>query len=331
MDKNTKTEFSDTMNDKRTDSASEKYDDNINTAYDDAFHTMLLYCKSLVIPVLNEGFQQIFSGSEEVVPGENRIYIRRQGGKEEKRITDASFAVVSASNVKSRFHVECQSRPDNSMLVRMFEYDSQIALQNGILIEDTLEVEFPNSAVLNLSSKGKKRKKLKIVIKTPGGAVSYEIPVLNVQDYDLDTIFEKGLYFLLPFYIFRYEDEFDSISNNPDKVEELKSVYVDIEKCLDKVVDEGKIDEYTKICIMEMALHVLRKIAEKYTNIIEEVSKVMGGNVIRFKARIVYEEGMKEGMINTIINLVRKGRITIEDAAEELGISKEEFSKKMAG
>ena len=69
MDKNTKTEFSDTMNDKRTDSASEKYDDNINTAYDDAFHTMLLYCKSLVIPVLNEGFQQIFSGSEEVVPG----------------------------------------------------------------------------------------------------------------------------------------------------------------------------------------------------------------------------------------------------------------------
>lgn len=96
-------------------------------------------------------------------------------------------------------------------------------------------------------------------------------------------------------------------------------------------MDEGKIDEYTKICIMEMALHVLRKIAEKYTNIIEEVSKVMGGNVIRFKARIVYEEGMKEGMINTIINLVRKGRITIEDAAEELGISKEEFSKKMAG
>lgn len=57
----------------------------------------------------------------------------------------------------------------------------------------------------------------------------------------------------------------------------------------------------------------------------------MGGNVIRFKARIVYEEGMKEGMINTVINLVRKGRITIEDAAEELGISKEEFSKKMAG
>lgn len=92
-------------------------------------------------------------------------------------------------------------------------------LQNATLIEDTLEVEFPQSAILQLRSDKKIKRKLKLVIKTPGGNVSYKVPVVDVQEYDLDTIFEKGLYFLLPFYIFRYEKKFSSISKASDKKE----------------------------------------------------------------------------------------------------------------
>lgn len=101
--------------------------DNINTAYDDAFHTLLLYCKTLVIPVVNESFKRTFIGNENIISGESRIYLRQQDGKEEKKITDASFAIVSADGISSRFHLECQSTQDSSMLVRIFEYDSQIA------------------------------------------------------------------------------------------------------------------------------------------------------------------------------------------------------------
>lgn len=311
--------------------------DNINTAYDDAFHTLLLYCKTLVIPVVNESFQQAFSGREKIISSESRIYLRQQDGREEKKITDASFTIVSADGISNRFHLECQSTPDNSMLVRIFEYDSQIALQNTTVIEDTLEVEFPQSAVLQLRSDKKIKRKLKLVIKTPGGNVSYEVPVLNVQEYDLDTIFEKGLYFLLPFYIFRYEKELGSISKDTNKLTELKCTYIDIEQRLEQVKLEGKIDEYTKRNILEMSMHVLRKIANGKDNLIEEVSSVMGGNILQTEAHTILERGIAQGetigklqgALSTLVNLVTKGLISTKDAAAELGVSEAEFCQRM--
>ncbi len=149
--------------------------------------------------------------------------------------------------------------------------------------------------------------------------------MLDVQEYDLDTIFEKGLYFLLPFYIFRYEKEFGSISKDSEKLEELKLTYVDIEQRLEQVKLEGKIDEYTKRNIMEMSLHVLRKLAAGRDHIIEEVSSVMGGNVLQTEAHTI----LKQGALSTLASLVTKGLISIKDAAAELGVSETEFCQRM--
>lgn len=316
--------------------------DNINTAYDDAFHTLLLYCKTLVIPVVNESFQQVFSGREKIISSESRIYLRQQDGREEKKITDASFTIVSADGISNRFHLECQSTPDNSMLVRIFEYDSQIALQNATLIEDTLEVEFPQSAVLQLRNDKKIKRKLKLVIKTPGGNISYEVPVLNVQEYDLDTIFEKGLYFLLPFYIFRYEKELGSISKDPNKLEDLKRTYIDIEERLEQVKLERKIDEYTKRNILEMSMHVLRKIAAGKDHIIEEVSSVMGGNVLQTEAHTILERGIAQGetigklrgtaqkLVENVEALMDTMNLSLENACKALKTSMQEYNNSKA-
>ena len=50
-----------------------------------------------------------------------------QDGAEEKIITDSSFKVISKWGEK-KYHLECQATIDNSMILRFFEYDSQIAL-----------------------------------------------------------------------------------------------------------------------------------------------------------------------------------------------------------
>ena len=41
------------------------------------------------------------------------------------------------------------------------------------------------------------------------------------------------------------------------------------------------------------------------------------------------EQGIQQGKLTSLISLVKKGRITLEEAANELGISVEEFEKKM--
>lgn len=176
---------------------------NVNTPYDDVFRTLLTDCKSLIIPVVNEVFGEHFTGKEKVVLKENEIFLRQQNGTEEKRITDSSFAIVGIeSGDFKQYHLECQSTADGSMLIRMYEYDSQIALKEGVLEGTVLNVHFPQSAILYLRHNSGIPDIMKICIHTPGGSISYPVMVMKVKEYDIDEIFEKNLLFLIPFYIF---------------------------------------------------------------------------------------------------------------------------------
>ena len=79
---------------------------------------------------------------------------------------------------------------------------------------ETLTVTFPNTAVLYLRSYRKMPDKMKYVIKTPGGMVEYDIPIMKMQEYSLDDIFAKGLLMLIPFYIFSHEKQFMVYNSN---------------------------------------------------------------------------------------------------------------------
>jgi len=55
---------------------------------------------------------------------------------------------------------------------------------------------------------------MKYVIITPGGTLRYDIPVMKIQMYSLNDIFEKGLLMLIPFYIFSHEKRFLEYDRN---------------------------------------------------------------------------------------------------------------------
>ncbi len=81
------------------------------------------------------------------------------------------------------------------MIVRMFEYDSQIAIEHGIVEGNVFEVEFPHSAVLYLRYNKNTPDYYTIKIKAGTESLSYAIPVLKVQQYGIEELFEKRLYF----------------------------------------------------------------------------------------------------------------------------------------
>ena len=106
----------------------------------------------------------------------------------------------------------CESSlPDGKITVRLFGYDAQIALDEGDITEETLTVTFPNTAVLYLRTYKKTPDKMKYVIATSGGTVQYDVPIMKVQAYSLDDIFEKRLLMLIPFYIFHMRKIFRSM------------------------------------------------------------------------------------------------------------------------
>ena len=56
---------------------------------------------------------------------------------------------------------------------------------------------------------------------TPEGETAYSVPVVKMQSFSLEQIFEKKLFFLLPFYIFNREKELPECDRDAARLEKL--------------------------------------------------------------------------------------------------------------
>lgn len=265
----------------------------VNTPYDDVFRTMLNDCSSLIIPVINEVFSEQYTGEEEVIFSPETHFINQQDGEEVKRITDGSFIIRGKEEKK--FLCECQSTPDSSMLVRIFEYSTQIALDQGEIIQNVLKVEIPRSAVIFLRSNRSTPDKMVIEMTTPGGTVCFDVMVLKTQKYSIDDIFDKELLFLIPFYIFSHESRFEEYDADEFKLEMLKREFGDIVNRLDELQQKGRLSAYTRKAILEMAGKVVENIAKNFDNVKEGVKSVMGGKVLEYEAKTILKQGIEVG------------------------------------
>ena len=284
-----------------------------STPYDDVFRTLLTDCSSLIIPVINEAFGEHYSEDEAVEPEPNEHFLNRQDGEQEERVTDSCFRIL-----KKTYHVECQSTLDNTMIVRMFEYDTQIALTHHQLEDQVLTVRFPESAVMYLRHSSKTADEMRIRILTRGGEVSYGIPVMKVQNYSLDEIFEKRLLFLLPFYLFRYEKQFREMDSSEQKLEPLKNDYERIRQHLIGLEEAGQLTSYSKVLIVDMIYKVMENLAVRYPTVQKGVKAVMGGKVLDHEAKRIKQSGVEEGRKEGRIEGRKEGRMEgrIEGRAE---------------
>ncbi len=276
-----------------------------NTPYDDVFRTLLNDCSSLIIPVINEIFGENYSGKEKIIFSPNEHFLNRQDGDEDERITDTSFKILGKETKK--YHLECQSSTDNSMLVRFFEYDTQIALDGGAITGNVLTVSLPHSAVLFLRYHESTPDKLKIRIITPGGKVEYDIQVMKIQRYTIEDIFQKMLLFLLPFYIFSHEGRFREYEQDASKLEKLQREYTQIKNRLEELQIQGIISEYIRCTIIDMSNKVLAHIASKYNTVRKGVKSIMGGRVLEYEAKTIRNEGIEEGIRGTVSILEKLG------------------------
>ena len=133
------------------------------------------------------------------------------------------------------------------------------------------------------------------MINTPRGTVQYYVPIMKVQVYSLDEIFEKRLLLLITFYIFSHEKRFPECNSNEQKLEELKAEYQDILMRLDKLERQGVIGAFDKRTIIELSGDVIREIVKKYENVQKGVGDIVGGALIETEARTILNQGIHQG------------------------------------
>ena len=93
----------------------------------------------MIIPVINEVFTEDYTGDEKIEFSPNDHFIDQQDAADQGRITDTNFTIFG--KIKKKYHLECESSlPDGRITIRLFEYDAQIALDEGEVTEKTLAV-----------------------------------------------------------------------------------------------------------------------------------------------------------------------------------------------
>mgnify|MGYP001145068695 CR=1 FL=1 len=205
--------------------------------------------------------------------------------------------------------------------------NTQIALDEGEVTEETLTVTFPNTAVLYLRAYKKTPDKMKYVIITPGGTVQYDVPIMKVQAYSLEDIFEKHLLMLIPFYIFSHEKSFPEYNSNEQKLSGLKDEYRKIIEQLDKLEQQGVIGAFDKHTIIDLSGDVIKEISQKYE---KGVGDMMRGALVETSARTILNQGISQNQRETALRLLKRGKQTVEEIAEDTGLSVTEV-EQLAG
>lgn len=210
------------------------------TPYDDVFRTLIVTCRDFLYPLLNEVFGEKYDESIRIDFHQNEHFMEQQEGGEEKIITDESFDVLDRSNnFLKKYHLECQAYPDNSLCLRFFEYDSQIAKESGVLEGNTLTVTFPNSAVIFLRSGPGTPDHLYIRLVTPGGDLQYDVKVMKLQNYTIGDLLSHQLYLLVPFSMFLYEKQLPEFEKDEKKRADLEADFESLIKSLNDLVRTG--------------------------------------------------------------------------------------------
>jgi len=232
----------------------------MNNIYDKIFWKILNDCRRLILPVINEVFREEYTGDEEIQFFHNEYFSGRQD-KDKEYITNINFIVFGKT--KKKYYIKRESNfPDERIAIRL----SQTEADKSRIIEETLTVKFPNTVLLYLWADKKAPDKMKYVIKTPGGTVKYDIPVIKVQAYSLDDIFKKRLLLFIPFYILSHEKNLSENSSSDQKLKELNSEYQIIIEKLDELEQQGVIGVSDKKTIIDSSDDVMKEIAQKWNS-----------------------------------------------------------------
>ena len=319
--------------------------------FNDVFKTFKFEHPELFIPLINDIMNTCYSGNEEIslLPTEGIFLTPTPEGTAgmAEKITDF---LIKIGNKK--YLIECQSEDDDTMSIRIAEYTFLSAIGTGEFFDGTYNIEMPNYTVLYVRTTKKTPRETKIRFTFPDGqAVDYNAPNILMTDFTKEEIIEKRLYVLIPYYILRYEKDIKEGKADLDVIEEDLKYFSD---ALIKELDSGRIGAVSegdvRIFTNTIINHVFGKKAEEKERMVD----IMGGNLIytdfmrardegRLEGRLEGRaegrlEGNREGRIigrlegklESYNDIVKKGRITIKEAADELGMSVEEFNEQVS-
>ena len=263
-----------------------------STVFDDVYRTMAQKLPAFFLPLINEMFDAHYPLDIAAEQLRNEHFTR---GK--KRITDSVFLIKDTT-----YHIECQSSEDGTMALRMFEYDFQIAMEKQ---QETGKIRFPYAGVLYLRGAATKKRDLALEVVFPDGqSLTYEPKQLSVSSYDLDSIFQKKLLLLLPYYILRYENQIADIASDTDKTIHFLEEYQEIVARLQQNLPTEE-NAAAYLALVQLIERISHYVLKQQNTLKKGVDHIMGGRLIPLYAEKVEKRGEARGETRGILKGLR--------------------------
>ena len=255
------------------------------TVFDNTYRTILQKLRFLIIPAINEAFGTHYDERIDYEQLRNEQLVISG-----KIITDSIFRLGN-----KLYHIECQSTKDGTMVIRMFEYDVAIAVDEARKTGSPYSIDFPRSAVIFLRHDSATPDTLSLQVTFPDNQkITYQVPVIKMQEYSLDDIARKHLWLLVPYYLMRYESQFDAMEQNKDK---LKAMLNNLNEMFAKLKayaeDTEQWNVYTDL--LNLTKRVANHLLQSHKNTRTEVVKIMVGKVYELPSERLIRKGKKAG------------------------------------
>ena len=252
----------------------------VNTIFDDVFRTMQEKMPEQTIPLINDVFGTQYPIDTEIIQGRNEHHTENG-----EVITDSYLAIG-----RKQYHIECQSTEDQTMVLRMIEYDFAIGLENAMKVDGTYRIQLPHPCILYL--RGEKQVKylsLELVL-FDGQIIKYQVPVIRMEWYSLNEIIEKNLVI----YMMRYEKMRDRIEKDPEQRERMFQECRSMEQYLEDIfLKDGMEKEFRDMT--ELISRIVDYIFSKQQKVRKGLGEIMGGKVLELESDKLIKKGERIG------------------------------------
>src|SRR5690554_3833905 len=169
---------------------------------DQIMRVLFKLSKKVTLNMINRLFNENFVSDEVDISYENSEFIQDDYG----RLTGDLFIKISTNRRVCRYHIEFQTLNDTSMIIRMFRYgfEKAIELAGSIDVDQTITLEFPRQLVIFLEENEKIKDYLSVKLRLPDGeTIPYKVPVMKYWNYTAEDLRQQKMYALLPLQVFK--------------------------------------------------------------------------------------------------------------------------------
>lgn len=286
----------------------------------------------VLINLLNGIFNETFNEDEVDLTVSNNEFIEDTLGVIRG---DMFFDILKKDTDKVSYHLEFQTKNDNTMVIRMFEYGFKKGKENSKADDNIRTLYFPNQKVIFFEENKNIHDVLNLKIVFPNDQnILYSVEVLKYWELTEEELIRKKMYPLIPLKLFSLRKELESAQRKNDilRINQLSIVAKDLAT---KLANESR----NLFCDNEILGEDFHKMLLAIQNLIEYLNRnyfnddKLEEEVITMTKSLydpeVEKKGVEQGKKEKAIEIAKSllDVLSVEVIAQKTGLTIEEVEK----